>query len=253
MIDLEKARQEFRNYTNTFDVTNFDIRRKIYHSFRVENYARLLAENTSLDKDLADIIGLLHDIGRFEQLSKYNTYNDTISVDHAHLGVEILSNNNYIDEYTNQDHDIILTAIENHNKYAIDSLVTGDTLLYSKLIRDADKIDILDLVRIESSTNSIGFDTVDQIRNSKISDNVYRAFISGKSVKKTDMQTAADEIFCSLAFLYDINFTKSYELIKKNNSINIIIDQTKGSIEEDRFEYVRSLLNKYIDTKLGLV
>ena len=253
MIDLEKARQEFRNYTNNYDTTDFDIRRKIYHSFRVENYARMLTENTNLDPDLADLIGLLHDIGRFEQLAKYHTYNDSISIDHADFGVEILSKNNYIDEYTNQDYDIILTAIENHNKFAIDTNVTGDALIYSKLIRDADKIDILDLVRIESSTDSLGFDRLAEIRNSKISDPVYRSFISGEPVRKTDMKTPADEIFCELAYLYDINFTKSFEFIKRNNSINIILDQTKGSLEEDRFEYVRGLCNKYIDTKLGLV
>ena len=253
MIDLEKARQEFKNYTNSFDITNFDIRLKIYHSFRVEQYAKFLTENTNLDPDLASLIGLLHDIGRFEQLAKYNTYDDRISVDHADLGVEILSRNNYIDKYTNQDHDIILQAIKNHNKYAIDSTLEGDALLYAKLIRDADKIDILDLARVMGPQKFYTPERLEEIKSSPISDAVFRSFISGEQVKHSDSKTPADDVILSMAYLYDINFKKSFAFIKRNNSVNVIMDQFKGSISEDRFEYIRGICNKYIDTKLGLV
>ena len=42
------------------------------------------------DVDLAWLLGILHDIGRFEQLSRYHTFNDRRSVDHAKLSADLL-------------------------------------------------------------------------------------------------------------------------------------------------------------------
>ena len=39
------------------------------------------------------VIGLLHDIGRFEQEAQYHTFNDFKSMDHGDYGAEYLKNN----------------------------------------------------------------------------------------------------------------------------------------------------------------
>ena len=42
-----------------------------------------------------------------------------------------------------EDYQVVYTAIKNHNKFVIESNLTERELLFSKLIRDADKLDIL--------------------------------------------------------------------------------------------------------------
>ena len=81
MINLNKAKEEFIKYTNTYDLENTGITRKIYHSLRVMEYSKKIAENMNLSEEqvkLATLIGLLHDIARFEQMKRYGTYKDKI-------------------------------------------------------------------------------------------------------------------------------------------------------------------------------
>ena len=122
MIDLEKAKNEFINYTNNYDSTNVHIARKIGHTFRVMEWSKKIAESLNLSKediDLATLIGLLHDLARFEQRRLYDTFSDSKSVDHGDLAVTILEENEYIRKYIedNQYDDIIKTAVKNHNKF----------------------------------------------------------------------------------------------------------------------------------------
>ena len=67
---LERA---FDEYTSNYDLNNSMIKSKYNHSYRVmhlcEKYAKELGWSKS-DILLARIIGLLHDFGRFEQLSE---------------------------------------------------------------------------------------------------------------------------------------------------------------------------------------
>ena len=42
--------------------------------------------------------GLLHDIGRFEQLKRYQSFIDSQTIDHANLGVTILFDDNLIEK-----------------------------------------------------------------------------------------------------------------------------------------------------------
>ena len=87
---------------------------------------------------------MLHDIGRFEQVRLYHTFNDGKSVNHAEIGVKILFEDGLIREFIEdkQYDEIIKIAILNHNRQAIETGLTERQLLHSKIIRDADKIDI---------------------------------------------------------------------------------------------------------------
>ena len=105
MINIKKAEEEFRKYTNKFDHTNEKITIKIEHTYRVEKISKTIAENLNLDEEniqLATLIGLLHDIGRFEQVKRYNSFSDLETEDHASLGVEILKKDKYISKYAKE-------------------------------------------------------------------------------------------------------------------------------------------------------
>ena len=75
MIDILKAKKEFAEYVKNYDIKNDKIRLKVEHIERVSQVAKKLATKLELEDEdikLAELIGLLHDIGRFEQLKRYN-------------------------------------------------------------------------------------------------------------------------------------------------------------------------------------
>ena len=75
MIDLEKAKRFYKEYISNYNPENSKIALKIAHIFRTEEKARKIAINLELPEEdviLAELIGMLHDIGRFEQLKQYN-------------------------------------------------------------------------------------------------------------------------------------------------------------------------------------
>ena len=68
-IDIIKAKKAFKEYVKNYDPNDKKVKLKIAHIERVSQIAKQLAENLNLDEEdvkLAELIGLLHDIGRFE-------------------------------------------------------------------------------------------------------------------------------------------------------------------------------------------
>jgi len=57
---------------------------------------------------------------------------------------------------------------------------------------------------------------------------------------------------CVLAFIFDLNFKESYEIVKNNNYINILIDRFNYSnaITKKRMEDVRKIINDYIESRI---
>ena len=206
--------KEFEKYIKNYDLNNKEIKKKYLHSYRVMNlskkYATLLNYNKH-DIELATIIGLLHDIGRFEQFKIYHTYDDSISIDHASYGVKILFENNLIKQFWKDetDYEIIKFAIENHNKYEITKTCNQRALMHAKLIRDTDKLDIIYHMGF-LKTNSIFAD------KSPISKEVLTCIKNKTSVKRIYKKTNNDQIISVLAFTYNIYNNICLKELKRN-------------------------------------
>ena len=152
----------FDEYVFNYDMQDPDINYKYYHSYRVMDIMEKLAIKLNLPKkdiELAKIIGLLHDIGRFEQDKLYNSFKDN-KMDHGDYGIEVLNKTNII-KNTNidsSDYIVVYKAIKNHNKFEIQENLSERELLFSKLIRDADRIDILRVLSFNKNIVSIDYD-----------------------------------------------------------------------------------------------
>ena len=145
---MQEAIKEFQTFVKRYDLSNPDIMRKFHHTFRVVEYAKDIARSEGLSEDdvnLAMLCALLHDIARFRQWSIYKTYVDEKSYDHGDEAYKILKDKNYISKYTADPYEqrIILKAVKNHNKYKIEDGLSDRELFFTKLVRDADKIDII--------------------------------------------------------------------------------------------------------------
>lgn len=244
MIDLEKGKSLFTKYVENYDMKNEKINLKYHHTLRVMDFCRKIAESLNLKKDdveIAMLTGLLHDIGRFEQVKIYNTFVDRDSIDHADFGVELLQKDNYIDEYVS-DKDvqkIVLTAIKNHNKLKIEDGLDERMMLFAKIIRDADKLDIFDIfinqeLRIKHT-------------DSHISDKIYNDLINRRTCHDKDMETDMDRMLRQVGMFFDINFSYSIEYIKSNKLADRLINNIieKNEHENRRLNDIRNELDDY--------
>ena len=247
IIDIMKAKEEFIKYTQNYNLKDLHINGKQTHSIRVMEISKQIAEGLKLKEEeieLAKLIGLLHDIARFEQYTRYGTFKDALSIDHGDLGVEIL--NKDIRKYININKydEIIKIAIKNHNKYKIQEGLTKEQELFAKIVRDADKIDI-----IYESIDIFWKGKEDEIEKSEISKDVFLQFKNRKQIQRENKQTAIDNVVSVIAFIFDINFKTSFEIIKNNDYINKVIDRynIKNKKTKEELEEIRKIANEYIE------
>ena len=250
-MDLQKAKEEFLKYTEKYDLTNERIKGKQLHSLRVMEISKQIAEGIGLSKgdvELAILIGLLHDIARFEQFTQYQTYKDLESFDHGDFGAQILQQD--IRKYTEntESDEVIIKAIKNHNKFKIEDGLTEKEELFSKIIRDADKIDIFyqSVVRFWKGKEQ-------EVTNSVISEDVIQQIKNFSQTKRKLDETPIDNVMRVIAFIFDLNFKSSFKVLKEEDYINKCLNRynLKDEYTKECVEKIRNVANEYINQKLA--
>lgn len=241
---MEKFIEEFDNYTAFFDMNNPLILSRYHHSYRVMDYAIKLGNLLELkenDITLAALIGLLHDLGRFEQIKCYNTIDDSKSVDHAKFSIEYLFDKKNIYKYLEDEslHSIIKKSITYHNKFAIPHRgLTKEERLHVKIIRDVDKIDILYMIGVLKE-NQLKYD-----KELPISKNISETFYAKRSLSYSDIKNDNERILYYLAYVFDLNFRESARIILSLHLLPIFF-KNLGSPDElgPYFSFVFNYLN----------
>lgn len=254
IVDLEAAKKEFIRYVDNYDLTNESIDIKKYHSLRVMEISKELAKEEQFleeETEIATLIGLLHDIARFKQYTEYQTFKDQQSFDHGDMALEILEKKNYLRKYIHTDvyDEIIKKAIKNHNKFAIEEQITNRQKKFCELIRDADKIDILYL-----ATDKLWKNQKELMESSKLNPDLKKEFDSKKSILYANYSKIryADQIIQFLAYIYDLNYTASFNIITKYNYIEKIKNRFKFKDEYTNKEILKAIeeTQEYILKKL---
>lgn len=127
-ISFEKYKKMFDDYAAHYDKNDGRVALKIIHTDAVVAIMDRICEMRQLPehtKALAHLCAQFHDIGRFEQLRQYDTFLDHVSVDHAKLSCQVLKDTGMLNDLTDTDRDMVLTAIANHNKLEIDPSVAA--------------------------------------------------------------------------------------------------------------------------------
>ncbi len=239
MIDLDKAKKEFDRYVNNYDMSQYKIESKYRHSYRVMEICGQIAKRLELpdeEIELAKLIGLLHDIGRFDQWTQYGTYKDLISYNHGEMGAEILKNNNYLRWYIedNSYDDIILYAVKNHGAFTIEDKEADEkTMLFLKVVRDADKIDIFyESVEIFWPNES----DVEAINNSYVSKDYYLQIMKCEPVRSKATESALDPVVRILGFVFDFNFKVSKDIVIENDYLNKLYGRFKFKMDNTKMQ-----------------
>lgn len=260
--DLDFFKKWFLDYVDRFSSPEAfiqeNIKLKIEHTSRVCENILLLAKAENLgEKDcrLAEAIALFHDLGRFEQFTKYRTFKDSESENHALLGVKILENTGILSRLPLREKDLILKAVECHNLMEIPGCTENsrEFLFYLRLIRDADKLDILKLV-------SEAYEKEEEFKNPALelnmpdtpgcSENIVADILNNRMAKLTDTRNQNDIKLLRLSWIFDISFPAAFALIKKYGYLETILYSMP---ETEEVQMVREHLESYlnaVETKL---
>ena len=251
LIDMIEAKKAFKEYVKKYNPEDEKIKIKIVHIEKVAENSKRIAQNLGLsqeDVELAELIGLLHDIGRFEQVRLYHTFVDKDSINHGEYGAKILFEDGLIRNFIkdNKFDKIIKLAIVNHNRADIEEGLTERERLHAKIIRDADKTDIF---RILISGDKKAIWEKADLSDDKISDEIYREFVEDKRINYKERKTSADILVSHFNYVYDLNFPETRKIIRDNKYIDKLYQRFKFNDAETmkRFNEIYRLSKEYIE------
>lgn len=249
---LAEVKNWFSEYVNAFKFTdpelqrNIDIKREHTERVVIEilNIGKSLGLN-NYEQNLAEVIAMFHDIGRFEQFKIYKTFSDLKSENHAELGIKILKQYNVLNIFDKEIQNIVFCSIRYHNRPSLPEEENETCLLYSKLIRDADKLDILKVVtdyysRFNGQKNvALVLELPD---NPGISEEVYAALMKRQPVEMKHVKNINDIKLLQVGWIYDINFSPTFDFIRKRRYLEKLREALPDSKEvKEIFEIIQKL------------
>ena len=228
-VHLEHLKTWFTGYVGNYytgdAVYDRPIRLKEDHTAEVRNNIVLLGKGLNLgDQDLllTETIGLLHDIGRFEQYKCYGTFVDAASEDHARLGIREMMTRSVLSMCTATEKRLIAIAIAYHNAAVLPETRDDRALLFMRLIRDADKLDVWRVlidyyhVRHEDPSAALELGVPD---DPICSPEIVEALYTKRSALLKDARTVSDSILLQISWVFDLNFTQSIRLVRERDYI----------------------------------
>jgi len=231
---IERLHPWFDAYTagfyNSDSYVNANIRFKHDHSLRTEAEILGLAIELNLEEDqktVAQAIGLVHDVGRFEQFGVFRTFSDCVSVDHGWLGTQVLHQSGALEDLDSHVQHLLCTAVLHHNKRRLPAYLRDPDLLYCRLVRDADKLDILhSLIHACHTlrTDPEGFELEIGLPDEPhCTPAIVEAVLHGQTVPYSDLRTFNDAILVQLGWVYDVNLTPTFRRIRDRRLLGQIL------------------------------
>lgn len=256
--DLEGYKAWFGGYIASFfaddDYINANLELKKVHTDYVVDEARYIAAGIGLDENdalIAETVALFHDVGRFEQFAKYQTYSDRKSINHSELAAEILRTQGVLDGLSEAEREIVLTAVAFHGLKDLPGELDDRTLLHCRIVRDADKLDIYRVLLgkyLQYISNSADFNLELEYPDEPwYSENVAAAVIAGKQLKYNEIKTLNDMKLLILAMVFDVNFRPTFVKIQEKQYVQAFIDMLPM---DDTIYKVRVRMLDYIEQKI---
>lgn len=273
VINRKNVINAFAEYVRNYDPSDEKIKLKIDHTYRVAGLCQRIAESLCLsepDVDIAWLLGMLHDIGRFEQIRRFGTFNDVQSVDHAEFGADLLFKEGLIrkfaegyyeecelaepenqedeqiiknNEHHNKDTGLLEMAIRQHNKYRVKEDLTERQRMFCDILRDADKVDIFK-VNADIPMEIIYDVTTEELKNGVITKEVLESFYKKETVLKSVRRSAVDHIVGHISLLFELVYKESYRQAKEQGYVYKLLN-FKSDVPEVNAEF--DDMRKYVD------
>lgn len=244
----------FTTYTSKYNpIGNERVMLKVEHTYRVAGLCEDIAKKEGLSKDqidLAWLIGMLHDIGRFEQIRIYNTFEDAKSKKHADISVSVLFEEgqikNFTDALSEKELEIVRKSILYHSEFKLPEDLTYEEKLFADILRDADKIDILKVV-YDSNPLIIYGATYEEMMDEDISKEVMKCFDEKHAVYRPYRKTHLDNLVTFVSFIFELVNKSSIDIVNEQGYIWKILEfeSNKDSVNE-KLEHMRKQIKELL-------
>ena len=224
MLSVDGSVERFRDYAAAFRngdrFCDENIELKVEHTLRVVAETRELCRAEDVPERLARLAqyaALLHDLSRFSQFRQSGSFNDAESFDHGDRSAELAAAEGWVSGLEHRDAEAVLTAVCWHNKPALPEGLSPDALTLSRIVRDADKLDIMALVleHLDHPDNPAVTFSLDPAAG--ITPKIAEAIAAGRQVMHRDMRSAADFAAAKLLWPFDLNYDWSRtEFLRRN-------------------------------------
>ena len=216
MIDREKVVRAFDRYVSAYNAEDPKIKLKIDHTDRVAALCERIGQSAGIDNpDLIWLCGMLHDIGRLEQVRRYNTFVDAVSVEHAAFGADLLFKEGLLERFSvslsETELRILECSIRSHSAYRLGSDLSETEIAYCSVLRDADKIDIF-RVNCDTPLEEIYNVTTEELKNSAVSNEVKACFCNRTAVLRKLKKTPIDYVVAHLCLIFELVYPVSKEI-----------------------------------------
>lgn len=255
-VKLDSLYRWFKSYAKKFYSKDEEIHKNIVlkeeHTLRVCRNIEDIGRSIGLEGEslvLAEAIGLLHDAGRFEQFTKYKIYKDMKSEDHAVIGLRVIEKQGLLKGLADDEREIIIKSVKYHNICDLPEDEDEKVLLYSRLIRDADKLDSLDIVVCyhEEQENHSNAALEDYSKSDDISKEIIEDVLSGRNVEYGKVRTMNDSRLTFLAWMFDVNFKYTLERMKEKEYVERIINLLP---DNEDIRKIHMFMDHYIEERL---
>ncbi|WP_099468989.1 HD domain-containing protein [Konateibacter massiliensis] len=251
LIEKENVRKTFQEYVKNYNDEDPRIKLKIDHTYRVAALCKRIAVSLEMSEEeieLAWLIGMLHDIGRFEQLKNYGTFMDAKSINHAQYGVKLLFEDGLIRRFIEDERydTIIRKAIWYHNAYLLPQDFDERTMLFCNLIRDADKIDILK-VNVEIPLETVYDFSEEEIRNSVVTADVMDGYMSHRAVEHKLKKSPLDYVVGHISLVFELVYPISLKIAEEQGYLRQLLHfKVENEIAKQQFEKLEKEMTEYI-------
>jgi len=251
-MSLSKYKKWFDSYTQELiesypkEAENYEL--KVEHTYRVVKNIIKLSELMYLNKEnkeLGEIIGLFHDLGRFVQYSEYGTFSEAHTGSHATLSVEKLKKEKILRGLNSEELEIVYQAIEYHNHLTMPDIASESVLKLGTILRDADK---LDAFYLSTSNDSRSYSLDELSQESLYSEEIVGSILSSQQADFRDIKYKYDRDLSIIALLFDLKFNESFQILQENKSIEKMF---KAMPNDEKLVDARRHCMEYIQSRRG--
>jgi len=251
-ISFRAFHEKFSRYVASFQdldaegAAHFELKNK--HTWCVVSNSRRIAKEEGNDPEvimLAGIIGLFHDVGRFKQYYDYQTFDDAISVNHAAMSVRVIEEQGFFQQLDPGMADIMMRAILQHNIPAITESTDPDVIQFARILRDADKLDILKLQTKTDIIFTLG--PYQQAKQYDVPESIRRCFMEERVVTLDLAESINDFRLLRLSWIYDMNFKSTFRMLHEKNFAIKILDKIPAS---ETLQELAPIILRYIHHRM---
>jgi hypothetical protein len=199
------------------------------HSLEVALHTAAIADDerwTPFEREAAELLGLIHDVGRFPQLAEYGTFSDDISLNHGELGFRVIGSTGSLESLPVETRTALSDGVRYHNQPAIPQNIGSKSAQYLKLIRDSDKLDIFRIIHEAVASNRIANHpeiTLNIDLDGPINPAALAELKRRQNVTYANVRSLADFGLAQLAWLYDLNHRYSVRFVLDHGILDQIL------------------------------